>query len=107
MFRKFYCKECNEIKPRYGVKKEDDHYCYRYYCKYCHNQVISVDQLIIRMYKKLQKRTRLEELGDLHEWIKSEAKERYPDSKVGKAAFKAGIYALLDKIGFDYESGED
>lgn len=106
MFKKFYCKECNEIIPRYKVKGSDDYYCYRYFCKYCHNQVESVEHMLIRMNKELQKKSRLEELDDLHEWIKNEAKERYPSSKVGKAAFKAGIYALLDKIGFDYGRGD-
>ena len=106
MFKKFYCKECKEIKPRYKVQGVDDYYCYRYYCKYCHHQVESVDYMLVRMDEELQKRSRLEELDDLREWIKNEARERYPDSKVGNKAFKAGIYALLDKIGFDYGRGD-
>ena len=104
---KFFCKKCNAIKPRYKVHKVDDYYCYRYFCGYCHEEVESVNHMLIRMNKELQKKSRLKELGDLREWIKDEAAKNYPNSKIGKKAFKAGIYALMDKIGFDYESGEE
>ena len=102
MFGKFYCRECNQIKPRYKVKCVDEFSTYGYYCKYCHNQVITVDDMLIRMNEELQKKSQSEGLDDLHKWIKAEAKEQYPDSEGKQKAFKAGIYALLDKIKFEY-----
>lgn len=107
MFGKFYCKCCHTIKKRIQVKKVDNYYYYEYRCRYCHNEVESVDHMLVRLNDELDKRVDKAQLLDFKDWIRREAVERYPKSSAEKKAFKAGVYALLDKIGFDYEMKED
>lgn len=107
MFGKFYCKKCHQIKSRREVKRADGIYYYGNYCKRCYEKVETIDDMLVRLDKELDKRDRVSEISYLKKWIKKEASERYSGSKAEEKAFKAGIYALLDKIGFDYEGDND
>lgn len=107
MFGKFYCKNCHRIKNRFQVKSVDCYYYTGYECRYCHQETEPVDDMLIRLNDEINKKANREQIASLKDWINKEAVERYPKSPAEKKAFKAGIYALLDNIGFDYEMKED
>lgn len=102
MLRKFYCPTCSKIKSRFQVTATDCYYHTGYYCKYCHKETEPMDHMLLRLNSELKQISHVSQLSDLHEWISREAVERYKGSPSEKKAFKAGVYALLDKIGFDY-----
>lgn len=106
-FRKFYCPTCNEIKSRFKVTATDCYYYTGYYCKYCHKETESVNNMLCRVNKKLKQIDYSAQLNDLHDWVRREAVERYKGSPAEKKAFKEGVYALLDKIGFDYKRAKE
>lgn len=102
MFDKFYCKQCHQIKKRHQVKCVDGYYALTYYCRYCNNEVESVEDMLIRMSDEIDRNRSKRSLPvDLNEWIIKEALEKYPESIKKRKAFKDGIYTLLGKIGYD------
>ena len=50
------------------------------------------------------KKRNTSQINNFHNWIEASAKEAYPKSKKKQKAYKTGIYALLDKIDFDYDN---
>ena len=107
LFSKFYCPTCNEIKSRFEVSATDCYYYTGYYCKYCHKETEYVNDMLCRVNQKLKQIDYSAQLGDLHDWVRREAVERYKGSPAEKKAFKKGVYALLDKIGFDYKGAKE
>ena len=102
MFNKYYCPKCKAIMGRSRVTKVDDYYCYIYRHKMCGEQVDLLDHHILKMDAKIDNLKYQVDLNDLTDWINREAIRRYPKSDAEKKAFKAGIYALLDKINVEY-----
>ena len=106
MFGKFYCKKCNRIKNRFQIKRIDMCYYYGYECRYCHENIETLDEMLVRLNKEIEKIFEKisfeEQLKDFHEWINSEAKKIYPDNAGKQRAFKSGVYSLLDKLNIDY-----
>lgn len=100
---KFYCKKCKKIKTRFQVRHVDRYYHYAYECKYCHEDTERLEHMLVRLDQELHDKELNVELHNLKGWISKEAIKRYPNDSGRKKAFKEGIYALLDKIGFEYE----
>lgn len=101
MFNKYYCPKCKAIVPRSRVSKVDCYYHYEYLHKFCGENVTTLENHILKMDEKIDELKKMTELHDLKSWVDREAIERYPKSGAEKKAFKAGVYALLDKIGFE------
>lgn len=104
---KFYCKECQKIINRFQVQAMDSYYDIEYYCKYCHNKTERVERMLVRLDQSLSSRKHQGQLNGFKDWIRREAIERYPNNPGKKKAFKEGMYALLDHIGFDYGKKEE
>lgn len=100
--QKFYCKKCNQIKSRHKIKLVDHYYHYGYECRYCHEEVEPLDEMLLRLNKAIETNHCTAQLNDLHDWIRREAQSRYKGHPAEKEAFKDGIYALLDKINFKH-----
>lgn len=103
---KFYCKRCGQIKSRFQVKCVDNYYNYVYECKYCHSDTERLEHMLVRLDRGMHDREIKCEIHNMKTWVANEANELYPDDKKSRKAFMAGVYSLLDKIGYDYGDKE-
>lgn len=104
---KFYCKQCGQIKSRFQVKCVDNYYNFVYECKYCHSATERLERMLVRLDRDLRCCKIKCEIHNMKAWVSDEANKLYPDDKKSGKAFMAGVYSLLDKIGYDYGEKED